>query len=142
MWLANGGGSWGAGFATNNMVALHASLPGFYYYAIPGGQLDHDAGLAGYIMKIEEGGSALLEYVQVTTLRRSAWDDLRADHTTANTFGEGTRLADSSGALNASQLVDAVWDEPRDDHTTPGTFGDPLTLKKTTEAPEIWKQEN
>ena len=42
---------------------------------------------------------------------------------------------------SAAAIADAIWDEDRDDHTTPGTYGEDITLKRTTEAPDLWKQE-
>lgn len=62
----------------------------------------------------------------------AVWDELRAGHTTANTFGAGViaaTVSDKTGyALTvtpptAAENADAVWDEARSGHTTAGTFG-------------------
>lgn len=54
-WLQAGGGSWGAGFAVNNMVEPDAvNLIGLYNYAIPTARLDATAGAAGYLVEINE----------------------------------------------------------------------------------------
>lgn len=65
-WLANGGGSWAAGFAVNTMTAVNAvTQPGLYEYAVPTGQLTYVQGAEGYRIVIAETTQPLLEYVSV-----------------------------------------------------------------------------
>jgi hypothetical protein len=49
--------------------------------------------------------------------------------------------AGGGGGPTAAEIADAVLDEPRDEHNIPGTYGEDIILKKTTEAPDLWKQE-
>jgi hypothetical protein len=141
MWLQAGGGSWGAtdpdSGAVNTMGEPDTTnLPGLYQYAIPDPQLGHDAGMEGYLFRISEPTTALLEYVKVDTTRRSAWDDVRADHTTAGTFGEGVGVDSiATDAVDAAalatdavnEIVDQVWNEVLSPaHIIPGTAGKAL----------------
>lgn len=48
------------------------------------------------------------------TVADAVWDEARADHTTAGSFGEVETSAD---------IADAVWDEARADHVAAGSFG-------------------
>jgi len=115
--LANGGASWAAGVATNNMVEVSSSnLPGLYSFAIPSGALTYLQGLAGYRFKITEATENLLEYVSVAGLR-SEWDELTASHVVANTFGVG------SLPPSAAAIADQVWDEDISGHTSASSAG-------------------
>jgi hypothetical protein len=125
------------------------NLPGIYNYAIPGAQLDHDAGQAGYLMRINETTTPITEGIFVTVNRRSAWDDPRASHVTAGTFGEGVLLAAdavTAAALAASgsgEIADAVWDEARAGHVAAGSFGEGVLLTTAGEdalVDKIWDE--
>ena len=89
----------------------------------------------------------------------AVWDEARADHTTAGSFGEGVLTeslntqakadvnAEADTALSdygantttpptAAAIADQVWDEARSGHTTAGSFGEsnqntPLTAAET-----------
>ncbi len=62
----------------------------------------------------------------------AVWDEARADHTTAGTYGEhtgdaamrGTDSAYTGTPPTAGAMADAVWDEARSGHTTAGTYGE------------------
>jgi len=53
----------------------------------------------------------------------------------------GLIVGAGGGGPTATQVADAVWDEARADHTTAGTFGERRTLGKTTEAPDLWREQ-
>lgn len=53
----------------------------------------------------------------------------------------GLIVGTGGGGATAAEVADAVWDEPRADHATPGTYGERLVLKRTTEAPDLWREE-
>lgn len=69
-WLQAGGGSWGAGYATNNMSPNDATnLPGLYSFDLNTPRIfekaDGESSYEGFIAKIEEATTSLLEYVKI-----------------------------------------------------------------------------
>ena len=72
------------------------------------------------------------------------WDELRADHTAAGSFGQGVAsvqgnitgsvatLTDKTGFRLSSTGVDDIWDEVQSGHTTAGTFGKYLDIASST----------
>lgn len=82
------------------------------------------------------------------------WDELRAGHNLAGTFGEGVRVSEIlTAALDA--IADQVWDEQETGHLAPGTMaravtaravettvvagGDATSIRTTrTEADDFW----
>lgn len=58
----------------------------------------------------------------VGTVAAAVWDELRASHTDAGTFGENV-VTTGSSSLTAGSIADAVWDELRSAHTNAGSFG-------------------
>lgn len=90
LYLQSGGGSWGAGFATNNMTEVDASnQPGLYEYAVPSGQLSRTAGADGYFVKVVESVNSLLEYSSISVYDPGAvWSEDRTDHVAAGTLGQ------------------------------------------------------
>ena len=63
LWLQAGGGSWGAGVATNPMVeASAANMPGLYEYTVPSARVDYSTGRQGYLVKYVEATTPLVEY--------------------------------------------------------------------------------
>lgn len=74
-------------------------LPADVYDALPGGALQSGADVVALI----DSTSTKLD-VAVST--RASWGDLRADHTTSNTFGEGVPVA-PGGIVAASIASDA-----------------------------------
>ncbi|HSG27633.1 MAG TPA: hypothetical protein VLA34_04070, partial [Candidatus Krumholzibacterium sp.] len=62
MWWS--GAAWGGVATQVPMVEPDSTnLAGFYAYSMPGGGLDYDAGLKGYIFYIEESVNSLVEVV-------------------------------------------------------------------------------
>ena len=60
----------------------------------------------------------------------AVWDEVRAGHTTAGTFGyylDGSVV--SAGSGSPSVIADAVWDELRAGHVTAGSFGEGVNIK-------------
>lgn len=158
-WLQTGGGSWGAGVASNTMTEVDAAnLPGLYIYAVPAARLSYPNGGAGYVARCVEGVNSVLEHVYITQ-EEDTWDEARADHTDSNTFGEGvlmqTALTGSiaagsfaAGAIDAAalatdavaEIADGVWNEPIAAHTTDDTYGGmwfPLVLSLVTREGEV-----
>lgn len=132
LWLQAGGGSWGAGFATNNMVALDATnLPGYYQYVVPGAQLDETAGAAGYVMRIVESNTGLLETILVqpsggggatpSAIADAVWTETLGDHS-----GVGGSTAEALASITSAAIADAVWDEAAASHNTAGSMGELL----------------
>ena len=110
-WLANGGGSWAAPFAVNNMVPVDATnAAGLYQYVIPSARLatytDSDP---GYFFVIVEATNNVREHVFVHP-EKDPWEELRADHVVANTFGEGVLMetANAGSILNTSFTAGAI----------------------------------
>jgi hypothetical protein len=64
---------------------------------------------------------------QVQDVPSQVWDQTRATHTTAGTFGEYVNTNINTGAI-----ADAVWDEARSGHTTVGTFGQYVNAELVT----------
>lgn len=132
-WLQAGGGSWGAGFATNNMVEPDATnLPGLYQYAIPGGQLSVVGGASGYMMRILEANTGLLETLLVhalpdissitaSAIADAVWTEQLTDHN-----GVAGSVAEALSQATPGGIADAVWDEAAADHNTAGTMGELL----------------
>ena len=58
----------------------------------------------------------------------SVWDELKASHTTPNTFGDYLDTKLSTLSVN----VAAAWDALKTDHVIPGSFGDYLDKKVST----------
>lgn len=52
----------------------------------------------------------------------AVWDESRADHTEAGTFGAVSEWA-SVSTFGPDDIANAVWDEARAEHTETGTFG-------------------
>jgi len=95
----------------------------------------------GYSMTISPAGAY---QVSCTGANHNLQDVL--NNLTGPTFlpnnSAGLIVGTGGGAApTAAQVADAVWDEQRDDHTTPGSYGEDIVLKKTTQAPELWRQE-
>lgn len=82
---------------------------------------------------IATGGSALTseEHNKLITgldasIPDNVWDELKSEHTTADTYGDylDQKISTISGvSVNAGEIADAVWDEFVVDHTTSGSFG-------------------
>jgi hypothetical protein len=110
------GAAWAAGPTVLAVPAVDAvNLPGLYAYAFDPG--DYAAGLDGYLVEVAEGTTPWLEYILITPLRRSAWDDTLADHTAVGSAGESLASIDPSG------IAASVWDETASDHVAAGSFG-------------------
>jgi hypothetical protein len=94
-WLQSGGG-WGASPSTLTLAAVDATnLPGLYAYAVDPADLDYDAGLDGYFLKVTESTFVLLEYALISVLTQR--DDIRdLDVSTL-------------GSLTAGTLGDSIW---------------------------------
>lgn len=161
-WLASGGGSWTAIYDTNTMSEVNSvDLPGLYEYEIPVDQLDYDQSLVGYRMKIVESENLIYENVsvdglrsewkedlstysgpgtagvvlndlQVSSIAAAVWDEPKAGHVTAGTFGEGVNVTslETDSITNLSfapsavaELSAAVWDEPVSSHAVANSFG-------------------
>lgn len=55
------------------------------------------------------------------------WEETRASHTTAGTFGESVALTSDGLATSAvDEIADGVWDEPAAGHVAADTFGERL----------------
>jgi hypothetical protein len=114
-WLQAGGGSWGAGYATNPMVEVDGTnLIGVYEYDVPSARLTYAQGLSGYRIKMIEGATEVFQDVHVL---RSEWDELTASHVTNATFGA------AAAGKTAAQLSDTIWDEDVTGHLTANTAG-------------------
>lgn len=121
-WLANGGGSWAAGYAVNTMSETDSTnLPGRYHYSIPSGRLTYAQGLLGYLVRIIDLSLPTEETVLIYALR-SEWDELRASHVVSSSFGSGvivsSLLADvitaasiAMDAIAASEIATTAVDE-------------------------------
>jgi len=63
LWLQAGGGSWGAGYATNFITQIDAAnQPGMYEYSVLAAQLDYGLSLKGYRCQYIEATIPVLEY--------------------------------------------------------------------------------
>lgn len=89
------------------------------------------ADVAGYVAETNFGGvvnatrnvSGNTEII-AQDIPSNVWEEVRANHTTAGTFGEYVNTSINTGAI-----ADAVWDEAQSGHTTAGTFGSYLDSK-------------
>lgn len=71
-WLQSGG-TWGASASALTLTAVDGTnLPGLYSLAVASGDLDYDAGRAGYLFKIYESTYSILEYGEITILTERA----------------------------------------------------------------------
>jgi hypothetical protein len=122
-WLQNGGGSWtGAVSPQNTLTEVSAAQqPGWYNYSIPLARLTYAQGRQGYRMTITGAGTSVVANRTVFVVANyDAWEEARADHETADTFGEGIGVAASS----TEAIADAVWDEPIGDHQASDSAGE------------------
>lgn len=97
-WLQNGGGSWGAGFATNDMTEVDATnLQGVYTFQIDAADIDVELGGDGYWLYINETDTGTTKAVFVESV---------LDITLArlNTILNGT-THDAAGRLLTGTLV-------------------------------------
>lgn len=55
----------------------------------------------------------------------AVWDELKADHTVVDSFGDylDAKVSDVASPPSAASIADAVWDEDVVDHASAGTFG-------------------
>jgi hypothetical protein len=119
-WLAAGGLSFAAPFATNPLVEPDAvNLPGKYEFKIPTATIDPVLGIPGYRIKITEAVNSILEYVHAVPLRRAAWAEPRTTFPVAGTFGEttgqeilrsGTAAAGAAGSITLDAGAPALVD--------------------------------
>lgn len=89
------------------------------------------ADVAGYVAETNFGGVvnatrnvAGNTEIIAQDIPSNVWEEVRANHTTAGTFGEYVNTSINTGAI-----ADAVWDEAQSGHTTAGTFGSYLDSK-------------
>ena len=83
----------------------------------------------------------------VANISDGVWDEARADHTAAGSFGQGVASVQGNvtgsvasvtgtvGGLVASALndiADAIWDEARADHVAVGSFGEGISISDVT----------
>ena len=87
-WLQAGGGSWGAGYATNVMIEVNAvDLAGLYDFLVPSARLSYVQDIDGYYVQMADSTVNVLEYVNVE-VQEVAWAEAEADWPGAGTFGE------------------------------------------------------
>lgn len=111
-WLQSGGGSWGAGLATNAMTEVDSvNLPGLYEYSVPSARLVYASSAPGYRIAYFEGTTPVAEHEFIAAQSAfSPWDDLRSEHTTSGSFGQGSRLFELASAGTAfDEVGHAVW---------------------------------
>jgi hypothetical protein len=81
------------------------------------------------------GGAVVTAYKNSSKI----WEELRAGHVNAGTFGA---VGEWAGNVDESAIADAVWDEALDGHLTPGTTGKKLndggTGDPDTIAAAVW----
>lgn len=107
MYWNDGGGAWQVGLPADATMVAVTNFPGLYEYAITPASLDHDLGLEGYRMRIEEPSQVALEYVHVVPRRQNLLEETWADFT-----GDATKLGHFlAHALNLAGKV-YVREEP------------------------------
>jgi hypothetical protein len=96
----------------------------------------------GYTMTISPAGAYQVSCTGANHNLQDVYNNLTGPTLLPNNSA-GLIAAPAGGGTppTPAAVADAVWDEQRDEHTTPGSYGEPISLKKTTVAPEIWKQE-
>jgi hypothetical protein len=105
------GATWQVGATSVAMTEIDSTNePGVYEVAVLTAQLDYTLGLDGYRFWVTDASEPLYENGFIAQQRRSAWDDVRADHTTAATFGQGVLLqtANAGSIINASFAANAI----------------------------------
>jgi hypothetical protein len=104
--------------------------------------------VVGSVLGDVEGEVGTVSTAGRAQIADTVWDEARAGHVTAGTFGEGvasvvgsvgsvaaggiTASSVATGAIDAdalaadavAEIADGVWDEARSGHTTAGTYGE------------------